>query len=439
MSNQRQTSGHRHARRRIAGRAATVVLSSVVLVAFGSTTAWARPAPASTPTPTSTMTTNAGGTVTVNISGTWTWPVGSKKGDIAATSGSPCGPDFGVGWGVVWNDPNDPGFKITYKKKGTLYSTFVGVTGDPNNAKDASVHLASAQCGSYSPTAVTGTWTDSHVYAAGTVPTSVCVVNYILRNAKPGHKPQYVVNKNRKNSFGTAVKSGHGAGWTTSPACFDPSIASPTIVTTATNAQVGSPITDTSTLTGTTPDVTPVVPQLPRAVAANAGGTVIFTLYGPTDTTCTTPIFTSSALPVNGDGTYGPVTFTPTQGPGTYRWIATYSGDPSNNGATEVCGAPGEESTVTTAAVTSSSNPPTTNPSSSPSSSVPVVKTSSNGGGTAPVAVVGATTVHTGEPFAGSKPFVVALAAFGLSLMGFGYRQRRRIAVRKVIASTSTD
>jgi hypothetical protein len=251
-------------------------------------------------------------------------------------------------------------------------------------------------------------------------------VTYILRNAKTGHKPQYVVNKNRKNSFGTAVKSGNGATWATSAACFDPSTlkASPVIVTTATNAQVGSPITDTSTLSGTTPDVNP---------PSKAGGTIVFNLYAPSDTTCTTPIFTSSTQTVSGDGTYGAVSFTPTQGAGSYRWIATYSGDNSNNGATELCGAAGETSTVTTAPVTSSSNPSTTNPSTSPTSSVPVIETKSLGGttGTTPAAVVGATTVHTGEPWAGSKPFVIALVAFGISLMGLGYVERRRVAVRK--------
>jgi len=49
---------------------------------------------------------------------------------------------------------------------------------------------------------------------------------------------------------------------------------------------------------------------------------------------------------------------------------------------------------------------------------------------TDPTPISGATTVHTGEPWAGSKPFVIVLIAFGLSLMGLGYFQRRRVAVR---------
>jgi len=81
---------------------------------------------------------------------------------------------------------------------------------------------------------------------------------------------------------------------------------------------------------------------------------------------------------------------------------------------------------VSATPVTSPTNPPT-----SPSNSVPVVTTGvKTGSAGALVPVTGATTVHTGEPWAGSKPFVIVLIAFGLSLMGLGYFQRRRVAVR---------
>jgi len=40
-------------------------------------------------------------------------------------------------------------------------------------------------------------------------------------------------------------------------------------------------------------------------------------------------------------------------------------------------------------------------------------------------AVTGATTVHTGEPFAGSRPFVVVALLAGFSLMAGGLRRRR--------------
>jgi len=69
------------------------------------------------------------------------------------------------------------------------------------------------------------------------------------------------------------------------------------------------------------------------------GATIDFRLYGPNDATCTgTPIFQSLVpYPVAG----GPVTsaaFTPTQA-GTYRWIASYSGDVNNAPVAGVCNA----------------------------------------------------------------------------------------------------
>jgi hypothetical protein len=429
MSDQRSQSGTRQVPRRMAGRAMTVVLSSVVIAAFGATPAFARPAPANPPAPTGTMTVDAStGAVTVDATGTWSWAVGTntKGGEVNATITDKCGGNFGVGWAIAWGDASDPGTTIRAHHNGQLFTAQVGTTAD------TSVHYdTNNPCGSFSPTALTGQWTDVHTYPSGTpVPKDICVVSYILKNKIAGHHRQYKVNTNHRNSFKKAVKLGNGATWGTSSACFDPSQlkASPTIVTTATNAQVGSAIADTATLSGTTQDLTPGAPN------TNAGGTVTFNLYGPTDTNCTsTPVFTSSALVVSGDGTYGPASFTPTQGAGTYRWIATYSGDPANNGATELCGASGETSTVTTTAAT---NP--TNPSTTPGTSVPIVTTgtptnpgSGSGSKTASLAVTGATTVHTGEPWAGSRPFVIAMVAFGISLMGLGYFERRRTAVRK--------
>src|SRR6516165_6563326 len=66
---------------------------------------------------------------------------------------------------------------------------------------------------------------------------------------------------------------------------------------------------------------------------SNPTGTITFTLTAPGGTTVDT-----ETVAVNGNKTYAtPVGFTlPTAGTvaGTYSWNATYSGDPSNNGAT---------------------------------------------------------------------------------------------------------
>jgi hypothetical protein len=116
--------------------------------------------------------------------------------------------------------------------------------------------------------------------------------------------------------------------------CFTVNPVTPQLATTAgDDVTLGNPISDTATLTGTankpgSPDViNPTTPGGP------AGGSITFTAYGPDN--CTTVAFTTSTpVPVSGDGTYGPVSFTPTQ-PGTYHWVATYSGDsPNTNGTT---------------------------------------------------------------------------------------------------------
>jgi hypothetical protein len=419
-------------------------LAAVALLAFGASAASARPSPQNPPPPTGTITVSAGGAVTITANGTWSWAVGTGKGELhaKATAGQQCAAYYGVGWGMVWNDSNDPGYPVKY---GSLPAIGVGSTTTADgNATDEAVDVdTSLPCGSFSPAAVTGHWNAFHVYANATsVPSSICVVNYILKHSStgPGHGKAYKVDKNKRNSYHAAVTAGLGAAWSTSSACFDPSIlrSTSTIVTTATNAQVGSAITDTAVLTGTTHNVTPVGAQ--AAVAGSAGGTITFNLYGPGNTTCTAPaIYTSPAITVHGNGTYGPTSFTPTQGPGTYRWIATYSGDATNNGATELCGAAGETSTVSAAPVTAATNPPTSTSASTPvvtSATTPTPastpsSTASTTASSTPTAISGATTVHTGEPWAGSKPYVVAVVAFGLSLMGLGFFERRRTAVRR--------
>lgn len=102
----------------------------------------------------------------------------------------------------------------------------------------------------------------------------------------------------------------------------------PTIETTASGDVFlgdGTALTDTATVDGR---VEPV-----------AGATVDFRLYGPNDDTCAgTPVFESLDVPYTVAG--GPVVsgaFTPTVA-GTYRWIASYSGDINNSAVSGFCG-----------------------------------------------------------------------------------------------------
>ncbi|MCA1683892.1 MAG: hypothetical protein LC708_02005, partial [Actinobacteria bacterium] len=114
--------------------------------------------------------------------------------------------------------------------------------------------------------------------------------------------------------------------------------ANPSIVTAVSqaNAPLGTPVTDTATISGLAPVGTP-------------NGTITFSAFGPfplgSPPTCTgTPIPLGSRT-VTSNGTYTSDPFTP-PGVGEYFFIATFSGDPNNNPFTTPCGAANEQVTV---------------------------------------------------------------------------------------------
>ena len=83
-----------------------------------------------------------------------------------------------------------------------------------------------------------------------------------------------------------------------------------------------NPISDTAVLTGG---------------SAFPEGSITFKAYGPDDATCSSaPAYVSPPESVYGARPYTSPNFTPTVR-GTYRWVAEYSGDPLNKGATSVC------------------------------------------------------------------------------------------------------
>ncbi len=65
-------------------------------------------------------------------------------------------------------------------------------------------------------------------------------------------------------------------------------------------------------------------------------GTVTFAIYGPGDKSCAKPAFVNTVA-VAGNGTVRSDPFTAKRA-GTYRFVATYSGDAANQPATEPCG-----------------------------------------------------------------------------------------------------
>ncbi|HEV7562194.1 MAG TPA: hypothetical protein VGO24_01715, partial [Solirubrobacterales bacterium] len=103
----------------------------------------------------------------------------------------------------------------------------------------------------------------------------------------------------------------------------------PTLAPSAANATIGSPISDSATLSG----------------GFSPTGQISFAAFGPSDPNCLgTPVFTASVA-VAGNGTYGSGSFTPAQ-LGSYKWTASYPGDANNNAASSACGAANETSVV---------------------------------------------------------------------------------------------
>jgi hypothetical protein len=111
--------------------------------------------------------------------------------------------------------------------------------------------------------------------------------------------------------------------------------AAPAVVTNASSGVLlGAAISDSAVLSG----------------ATNPTGSILFRLYAPNDATCTGAIIFTSTIPVAGNGTYGSGNFTPTL-PGTYRWIANYSGDANNAATANACNGGDENVDVTVAPI----------------------------------------------------------------------------------------
>jgi hypothetical protein len=90
------------------------------------------------------------------------------------------------------------------------------------------------------------------------------------------------------------------------------------------DAPAGSPVSDLATL----------------AEVEEPGGAITFNLYGPGDSTCSTPLH-SAQVPVSSDGSYTSPGFSPAV-PGTYRWTASYSDAGNRQLASTGCGADGQ-------------------------------------------------------------------------------------------------
>jgi hypothetical protein len=118
--------------------------------------------------------------------------------------------------------------------------------------------------------------------------------------------------------------------------CFTVNKVTPSLATTAgPDVLLGNAVTDSATLTGLATDpATPVI-NLSGDPGPAAGGTITFTLFGPGGTCTGDPVYTSSAVTISADGTAStPAPQYAPAAPGTYHWVAVYSGSANNNGTT---------------------------------------------------------------------------------------------------------
>jgi hypothetical protein len=134
-----------------------------------------------------------------------------------------------------------------------------------------------------------------------------------------------------------AAYGGDGANGPVSTGCDDPnervSVAPRSTTTITTQAlspvTLTRPVHDTATLSG----------------AVDPTGTLTFTLFGAGDASCEGTSIFNSTVPVTGEQSVS-ADFTPTA-PGSYHWVAAYSGDAGNTPSAGGCGDAGETSVVT--------------------------------------------------------------------------------------------
>ena len=136
---------------------------------------------------------------------------------------------------------------------------------------------------------------------------------------------------------GCAVTSGAGTGAGAGTGSGDAKVlltyaanANPTLTTMASaDVALGGSVSDTATL----------------ANGFAPTGQITFRLFGPGQADCSgAPVFTDIET-VSGNGSYESAAFTPTE-PGTYRWVASYSGDFDNHAVAGSCNDPGDTVTV---------------------------------------------------------------------------------------------
>jgi Cep192 domain 4 len=113
-------------------------------------------------------------------------------------------------------------------------------------------------------------------------------------------------------------------------------IASPCGAEPVTISPLASPVLSTAPNPATGPVGTVLQDTAALTGGSSPTGSILFTLYATAD--CSGSVVDSEKLAVSGDGSYTTSTGYKTPAAGTYQWVAAYSGDANNNGASTKCG-----------------------------------------------------------------------------------------------------
>jgi hypothetical protein len=278
-------------------------------------------------------TANAGGTVTYTVYTDSACSLGAQDaGTVTVTSGSV--PDSNpitfnstgdFFWQAVYSGDanNNPATSVctsehlvVIKKSPsittTLSATSVNIGGTVTDSATLTGATANAG-GTVTYTVYTNNTCNAGAQAAGTV----TVTNGVVPNSNP------ITFNSAGDFFWQAVYSGDANNNGASSDCTSEHLVVGKNHPTASTAQNLLP-NDNFTLSGAT---------------ANAGGTITFNLYAPSDVTCAgMPAYTET-VNVSGSGTYNThnITVLATT-EGTWRWQSSYSGDANNDPAGSACG-----------------------------------------------------------------------------------------------------
>jgi len=274
--------GRRAPRRTWVARA--LVAGGLVAAVMGS----AAPAMANSASPSSSPLTpgsvvlNANGTVTVTATGTWLWPFGRETDTtqgLEATVRHPCDNRTGVGWGVVWSDPADPGFTVTYHTNARTppltLTVQVGSRGNTAiNGDDQVLYNATNPCGTFVQTNIpapgdgydTGIWSDTHTYTSiSDLPKEICVITYDLGLAHPPGKHRISFGNNDNSIQWGLYENGYWDTATMGKNC----------------SSLPAPVAAPPTTTQAPPVVTPVSHTVTTAApVTKPGGNLAFTGFG---------------------------------------------------------------------------------------------------------------------------------------------------------------